>query len=120
MSYIDRPLPTMTTNLSQRTTVTLGIAAFVAICSSLVGATWRLNEWLNEQTAAIQRSEEKLDALRIQIADLRNNMWSIHDMNRWTGRARWENRVADIQFPEPSEWRDYRYSFTTGADPKPR
>lgn len=111
---IDRPL-TGASTISQRTTVTLGIAAFLAICSTLVTATWQLNVWLNEQTSALERNEQKLDALREQITSLRRDTWTIHDMNTWAGRMRWENRAQQIAIPEPRDWRDYRFTASTDS-----
>lgn len=95
-------------NVSSRTTATFTIAALVTFSGGLISGAWWARGLLEEQTLASRRMEAKVDALTEQVAALRQEVWTLRDMNTWAGRFRWENRAIDLSVPEPREWRDFR------------
>lgn len=107
----------MNTISPSRTSVTLGISAVLTVGAALISGTWQVTTYLAEQREALRRSEAEIAALQAQIEQVREQMWTIHDMNTWSGRARWENRNVPVLIPEPRDWRDWRNRITDRNDP---
>lgn len=85
--------------ISDKTKIKFSIAGVIAICSTLIGATWytrgTIEDWRGDLSAhfsAIEKSQDKLVAQLTATNNALNYKWTTSQMEQWTNALDKTNR----------------------------
>ena len=76
------------------------LGSIVAILSFVIYAHSYIRDFMEEQRTAFREIRTELREIRAE----QSTSWRIDSMERWAGRARWENRDKSISIPEPRDF----------------